>query len=74
MRIRLSASQYRLLARYAEDLSKATALYNVVGYFLPSVLPSAVQPSILQLVAGVAFALTSLLVALILEGKAGRSR
>lgn len=69
---KLSRGQYQLLARYAEDISKVVAFYDVTGYFLPSVLPAAIQPTVAQFFGGVFVVLTGLLVALILEGKAGR--
>lgn len=59
MKIQLTASRYKLLAHYCEDLSKAIALSNVIGFFLPSVLPSALLPSTVQLAGGVLTALTS---------------
>jgi hypothetical protein len=65
----LSHGQLRLLSRYLEDISKGVALYNVVGYFLPSILPSVVRPSILQLIGGIIISLTALVFALILEKK-----
>ncbi len=69
MTIHLFPSQYKLLARYTEDLSKTITLYNVAGYFLPSILPAAVKPTILQLIFGILLALTTLFIAIILEEK-----
>lgn len=74
MKIKLRSSQYHVLSRYAEDISKAVALYDVAGYFLPSIVSSTAQPTLFQLVGGAFVALTGLIVALILEGKAGRSK
>ncbi|HCS78800.1 TPA: hypothetical protein DIV55_03575 [Patescibacteria group bacterium] len=67
--MKFTKGQYQLLSRYAESISKASAPYNVVGYFLPSVLPSVVKPSISQVIGGVLVSLTGLVFALILEGK-----
>ncbi|MBI3576996.1 hypothetical protein HY086_03090 [Candidatus Gottesmanbacteria bacterium] len=72
MSIRLHSGQYRLLSRYAEDVSKATLLYNVAGYFFPSILQSAFQPTLFQLLTGAVLSLTFLVIALILENKARR--
>ena len=69
MKIKFSSAQYRLFSRYAEDVSKGVLLYSVVGYFLPSVLPSAVRPSLLEFVMGVLASLTGLIGASILVEK-----
>ncbi|OGM30750.1 hypothetical protein A2630_04070 [Candidatus Woesebacteria bacterium RIFCSPHIGHO2_01_FULL_44_10] len=67
MHIKLTSSQYKLLSRYFEDLSKALVLYNVIGYFLPSILPTTIRPSGSQLILGAFASLTVLALALILE-------
>lgn len=69
MAIKLVSSQYKLLSRYCEDLSKATALATVVGFFLPSVLPSAIMPTPEKAVFGGIWSLTLLGVAAILVKK-----
>lgn len=66
MKLQLSTSQYRLLSRYCEDLSKALALYNVGGYILPSVLPSSIRPSLVEFAGGGFAALTFFVFAIIL--------
>lgn len=66
MKLKLLPSQYKLLSRYCEDLSKAVALYNVAGFFLPSILPNAIRPSLGQFLGSIVAALTLLTAAGIL--------
>jgi len=61
MKLNLFPSQYKLLSRYCEDLSKAALLSTAGGYFLPSVLPSAIRPTLSEAAFGGIVSLTLLL-------------
>ncbi len=74
MILRFTRGQYDLLSRYAEDMSKAVLLYNVAGYFFPSVLQSSFRPTLSELFSGAMLSLTFLATALILEAKSGGRR
>jgi len=71
MAVELESSQYKLLSRYCEDLSKATVLSTVVGFFLPSVLPAAITPTPDKAIMGGVWslALLGMAVALIKKGE-----
>ena len=71
MKLKITSSQYKLLSRYCEDLSKAIMLYNIVGYFLPSVLSSLNKPSIGEFIVGLVAALTLLFISIILINRGG---
>ena len=57
----LTSSQYKLLSRYCEDSSRTLFISVVVGFILPSVLPSAVRPTLYQFFWGVILSLMFLL-------------
>lgn len=69
MAIKIVPSQYKLLSRYCENLSSAIALATLVGFFLPSVLPSAIVPTKQMAIAGTIWALILLVLAVILVRK-----
>jgi len=57
----LTASQYKLLSRYCEEASRALFISVVIGFILPSVLPSALRPTLYQFFWGMILSLMFLL-------------
>lgn len=57
---RPTSVQYKLFSRVLEDVAKGILLSVVVGYFLPSVLPSAIEPTQSAAIGGFITALTFL--------------
>jgi len=62
-KLELASSQYKLLSRYCADLSKALLIASVIGFVLPSALPSAIVPTPDKALAGGIGALTLLVFA-----------
>jgi hypothetical protein len=59
-KVRLAPAQYELVSRVLEDVAKGVFLSVVVGHFLPSVLPSAIEPTRSAAIGGFITALTFL--------------
>jgi len=64
--LKLTSPQNKLFSRFFEDAAKGIFLSVVVGYFLPSVLPSATRPTGTQAFGGGFVSLISLSFAAIL--------
>lgn len=60
LKLKLTPPQYELVSRILEDVSKGIFLSVVVGHFLPSVLPSAIEPTRSAAIGGFVTALTFL--------------
>lgn len=71
-RLKLTSSQYNLIAHYVEDISKAIVISNVAGYFLPSLIPASDRPTQTQLIYGLLVSLTTFTFAVLLIRKAGK--
>lgn len=68
--MKLSSSQYKMIAHYIEDISKAIVVSNVAGYFLPSILSTNARPTEFHLISGLIVSLTTFVFAVILIRKA----
>ena len=73
LKVRLTPAQYKLVSRVLEDIAKGIFLSVVVGHLLPSVLPSAIEPTRSAAVGGFVLALIFLYFAAIFVERGNRN-